>query len=112
MCVLINMQKILQMGQQMQSQMSEIQDELVRQEISATAGGGMVTATVDGRGQLKRLAIEPAAVDPADVEMLEELVLAAVHEAQVRARAVSEAEMQKLVGGLGLPFPIRVPGLF
>jgi len=106
----MNMQKILQLGQQMQTQMTEIQDSLGKQEISASSGGGMVTVTVDGRGDVRRLRIDPSSVDPADVEMLEDLVLAAISEAQTKARGSYEEEMKKLAGGL--PFPMKIPGLF
>jgi DNA-binding YbaB/EbfC family protein len=106
----MNMQKILQLGQQMQTQMTEIQESLGKQEISASSGGGMVTVTVDGRGDVRRIRIDPSSVDPADVEMLEDLVLAAVSEAQTKARGTYEEEMKKLAGGL--PFPMKLPGLF
>lgn len=106
----MNMQKILQLGQQMQSQMSEIQENLDKQEISASSGGGMVTVVVDGKGSVRQVRIDPTVVDPADVEMLEDLVLAAVSEAQNQARGSYEAEMKKLAGGL--PFPMKLPGLF
>lgn len=106
----MNMQKILQLGQQMQTQMTEIQESLGKQEISASSGGGMVTVTVDGRGDVRRIRIDPASVDPADVEMLEDLVLAAISEAQTKARGTYEEEMKKLAGGL--PFPMKIPGLF
>lgn len=105
----MNMQKLLQMGQQMQSQMSQIQENLDKREISASSGGGMVTVTVDGKGEIRRIRIDPTVVDPADVEMLEDLVLAAVSEAQGKARGSYEEEMRKLAGGL--PFPLKIPGL-
>jgi hypothetical protein len=105
----MNMQKLLQLGQQMQSQMSQIQENLDKREISASSGGGMVTVTVDGKGEVRRIRIDPTVVDPADVEMLEDLVLAAVSEAQGKARGSYEEEMRKLTGGL--PFPLKIPGL-
>jgi len=106
----MNMQQLLKMGQQMQSQMSEIQENLDKEEVSASSGGGMVTATVDGKGGIKGIVIDPTVVDPEDVEMLEDLVLAAVSEAQNKAREVYEAEMKKVSGGL--PLPMKLPGLF
>lgn len=105
----MNIQNLLQMGQQMQLQMSQIQESLGSREITASSGGGMVTAVVDGKGSVKRIAIDPATVDPEDVEMLEDLVLAAVAEAQNQARSVYDDEMKKLTGGL--PLPIKLPGL-
>jgi nucleoid-associated protein EbfC len=104
----MNLQQLMKMGQQMQSQMSEIQEALDRQEVSASAGGGMVSVTVDGKGQVKGVRIDPAVVDPEDVEMLEDLVLAAISEAQNKAREVYEEEMKKVAGGL--PLPMKLPG--
>ncbi len=104
-----NIQQLIQMGQQMQSRMSEIQETLDQKEVSATSGGGMVSATVDGKGELRGVQIDPTVVDPGDVEMLEDLVLAAVAEAQKKARSLYEEEMQKVAGGL--PFPMKIPGL-
>jgi nucleoid-associated protein EbfC len=106
----MNMQQLLQMGQQMQARMTEIQENLDHQEVRASAGGGMVTVTVDGKGQVKGISIDPAVVDPNDVEMLEDLVLAAVTESQKKARESYEAELRKVTGGL--PFPLKLPGLF
>jgi hypothetical protein len=102
-----NLQQIMQMGQQLQSRMSDLQESLDEKEVTASAGGGMVTATVDGKGQVKTVRIDPTCVDPDDVEMLEDLVAAAVSQAQSKAKDVYEAEMKKVTGGL--PFP--VPGL-
>ena len=103
-----NLQQILQMGQQLQAKIAEIQERLESQEISASAGGGMVKATVDGKGSVKDLSIDPTVVDPRDVEMLEDLVMAAVSEAQNKARSLYEEEMRKATGGL----PMQLPGLF
>ena len=105
----MNIQNILQMGQQMQSQLTQIQETLGRKEISASSGGGMVTAVVDGKGDLKGIAIDPTVVDARDVEMLEDLIQAAISEAQSRARGLYESEMKEVTGGL--PFPIKFPGL-
>jgi len=103
-----NLQQLLQMGQQLQSKVAEMQERLDGQRVEASAGGGMVKATVDGKGSLKGLAIDPTVVDPGDVEMLEDLVLAAVSEAQNKARSLYEEEMKKATGGL----PMQLPGLF
>lgn len=105
----MNIQNLIQMGQQMQSQMSQIQETLGSKEVSASSGGGMVTAVVDGKGAVKRVSIDSTVVDPGDVEMLEDLILAAVSEAQSQARGVYEAEMKKVTGGL--PLPMKLSGL-
>jgi DNA-binding YbaB/EbfC family protein len=94
------MKKMLEDAQRMQDQ---LQRELAEMRISATAGGGVVTATVNGQKELLELVINPDAVDPADVDMLQDLVVAAVNEA---SRRVDEEVQQKLggmMGGMGLP---------
>ncbi len=108
----MDMRQLLQMGQQMQSRMSEVQAALEEMEVPAAAGGGMVTATVDGKGRVRGLSIDPSVVDASDVEMLEDLVLAAIREAQKKATELQEAEMKKVAGGLtgGLPLPFKLPG--
>ena len=103
-----DIQQLMQMGQQLQARMAQLQEELSTREISASAGGGMVTATVDGKGTVTRIVIEPTVVDPRDVEMLEDLVLAAVTEAQGKAQGQYEEDMRKAAGGM----PIQLPGLF
>lgn len=103
-----NLQQLMQMGQQLQAKVAELQERLDAQEISASAGGGMVKAVVDGKGSIRSLKIDAAVVDPEDVEMLEDLVLAAVSEAQNKARTLYEEEMRKATGGL----PMQLPGLF
>lgn len=104
-----NFQQILQMGQQVQARMSQLQTELDQRTVSSSSGGGMVTATADGRGKIRTISIDPSVVDRDDVDMLEDLVLAAVNEAQARAGEIYEEEMRKVSGGLSLPFDI--PGL-
>lgn len=101
-----NFQQILQMGQQMQARFSQLQTELDKQTVSSTSGGGMVTVKADGRGRVREVKIDPTVVDPSDVEMLEDLVVAAISEAQQRARELYEEEMKKLTGGLPLPFQL------
>jgi DNA-binding YbaB/EbfC family protein len=103
-----NIQQLMQMGQQLQARMAQLQEELSAREISASSGGGMVTATVDGKGTVTRIVIDPTVVDPRDVEMLEDLVLAAVTEAQSKAQGQYEEDMRKAAGGM----PIQIPGLF
>lgn len=102
-----NLQQIMQLGQQLQAKMTKLQESLDSEQITATSGGGMVTATVDGKGTVRRIEIDPTCVDPRDVEMLEDLVLAAVSEAQTKARRHYDEEMKKVSGGL----PMNLPGL-
>ncbi len=103
-----SIQQLMKMGQQLQEKVKELQDSLESEQIQASAGGGMVTARVTGKGDLVGLSIEPEVVDPEDVEMLEDLVVAAVAEAQNRARTFSEERMRGAAGGL----PVQLPGLF
>ncbi|CAA9312215.1 MAG: Nucleoid-associated protein YaaK [uncultured Gemmatimonadaceae bacterium] len=98
--------KILQQAQEMQGRLQQVQDELQNKTVSAAAGGGMVTVEADGRGQVRRIKIDPSVVDPKDVEMLEDLVLVAVSEAQKKAADLAQGEMGKLAGGMNLPFKL------
>jgi hypothetical protein len=102
-----NLQQLMQMGQQLQARITKIQESMDAQKVSATSGGGMVTATVDGKGQVKSIQIDPTCVDARDVEMLEDLVVAAVSQAQSKARDLYDEEMKKVAGGL----PFQMPGL-
>ena len=99
----INMNMIKQ-AQKMQQDMMRMQQELQEKEYEAAAGGGVVTATVTGKRELKALEIDPEAVDPDDVEMLQDMIVAAVNEALRAAENDAASTMQKLTGGLGLPF--------
>jgi nucleoid-associated protein EbfC len=96
--------KILEQAQQMQGRLEKIQEELEGMTVSATSGGGMVTVDADGKGQITRIRIDPSVVSASDVEMLEDLVLVAVREAQQKAAELAKREMSKLTGGLNLPF--------
>lgn len=98
--------KLMQQAQQMQTRLQQIQDELEKQSVQATSGGGMVTVTADGKGQVQRVKIDPTVVNAADVEMLEDLVLVAVRDAQKKAADLAKDEMGKLTGGLDLPFKL------
>ena len=98
-----NMQNLMKQAQKLQQQMAKAQEELDAREFEATSGGGMVTAKVNGKRELLALTIKPEAVDPDDVEMLEDMVMAAVNEALRTAADTAEREMGKLTGGMGMP---------
>ena len=98
-----NMNMIKQ-AQKMQQDMMKMQQELETKTYTAAAGGGVVSATVTGKRELKALEIDPEAVDPDDVEMLQDMIVAAVNEALRAAENDAASTMQKLTGGLGLPF--------
>ena len=98
--------KMLQQAQQVQGRLQQMQQELEQKTVTASSGGGMVTVTADGKGQVRSVRIDPTVVNPADVEILEDLVLAAVAEAQKKAGEMAQEEMKKLTGGLSLPFKL------
>jgi nucleoid-associated protein EbfC len=100
-----NFQQLFQMGQQVQARLTQLQSELGNRTVTCTSGGGMISVTADGKGQVRSIRIDPSVVDPNDVEMLEDLVVAAVCEAQQRAQQVYEEEMKKLAGGLPFNLP-------
>ncbi len=101
-----NMQAMARQAQKLQQQMAKMQEELEAKEFEASAGGGVVGAKVNGKHELLEIKIKPEAVDPEDVEMLEDMVKAAVNEAMRIAGEATEREMSKLTGGL------NIPGLF
>ncbi|MFP4697654.1 MAG: YbaB/EbfC family nucleoid-associated protein [Eubacteriales bacterium] len=98
-----NMNNLMKQAQKMQKQMQETQEELENKKVEATAGGGAVTATVSGKKELISIKLNEEVVDPDDIEMLEDLILAAVNEAIRKADEMVNAEMGKITGGLGLP---------
>lgn len=95
--------KLLKQAQQMQEKMAEMQERLAEKTIESSAGGGMVKLTMNGRHEVISLKIDPEVVDPADVEMLEDLVIAAVNEARSRIDEMIKAEMSSLTGGISMP---------
>ena len=101
-----NMQKQLQQMQAMQRKMEQAQAEIDEMETTATSGGGAVSVTVTGAKEIKSIEIKPDVVDPDDIEMLQDLIMTATNEALRQMEEISQAEMGKLTGGLGLP-----PGL-
>ncbi len=100
---MLNMGELMQHARQFQEKMATIQEELAQRTVTGSAGGGMVTVTVNGRGELVGLAIEPEIVDPGDVDMLQDLVLAAVNDGLAKAKELARSEMAKLTGGLNIP---------
>jgi DNA-binding YbaB/EbfC family protein len=99
----MNLQKLMKQAQQAQAQMAAMQAELANEVVEASAGGGMVKVTMTGDQQLREVKIDPAAVDPEEVELLEDMVLAAVNEAARTAAEVASRKMESVTGGLNLP---------
>ena len=94
---------IMKQAQQMQAKIARVQQELEDKEVEATAGGGMVTARANGKQQILDLKIEKDVVDPEDIEMLQDLVLAAVNEAIKKSQEMIQEEMGKVTGGMNIP---------
>lgn len=98
-----NMNNLMKQAQKMQKQMEKTQAELENKEVTATAGGGVVEVVVTGKRELKSITIDPEVVDSDDVETLEDLVMAAVNEGLRQAEELTNKEMAKVTGGMGLP---------
>jgi nucleoid-associated protein EbfC len=103
---MFDLNQLMKQAQEMQGKMRQMQEELAKKQITADAGGGMVQATVNGKMELVKLKIDRTKIDPADTELLEDVIVAAVHAAQDRAQDNMKQEMQRAAGDMGLP-----PGL-
>ena len=104
-----NLAGLMKQASQMQSKMEEMQARLRTMEIDGESGAGMVRVTLNGKGDLRRIKLDPKIVDPTDTEVLEDLILAAHRDARNKVDATSSAEMQKLTGGLQLPPGMKLP---
>lgn len=99
----MNMSDLMKQARQFQEQLSAIQQELGSMKVTGSSGGGMVTATFNGRSELLEINIEPQVVDPAEVQMLQDLVTAAVNDGLVKAKKLGQDHLGKLTGGMNLP---------
>ena len=99
----MGMADLQRMAQQMQQNMARVQSELEVAQVDGSAGGGVVNATVTGKGEVVSITIDPSAVDPADVQMLQDLVVAAVNDALRASRELAEEKMAAVTGGLKIP---------
>jgi len=106
----LGMGDILKQAQKMQEKMQQVQDELAEKRVDGSAGGGMVTVTANGKQEIVAVTIDSQVVDPEDVEMLEDLVLAAVNQAMEKAQELANDEMGKVAGGI-MPPGFKMPGL-
>ena len=104
-----NLGQLMKQAQAMQEKMAEMQAQLEAVEMTGVAGGGSVQLTLNGKGDLKKVAIDKALVDPEEVEVLEDLIVAAFNDARHKVNAYAEQEMQKLTGGLQLPGGLKLP---
>ena len=104
-----NLGQMMKQAQQMQAKMAELQDRLAESEMTGAAGGGMVQVTMNGKGELRAVKIDPSLLTPADAEVLEDLVVAAANDAKTKVESQVAEEMQKLTGGLALPPGMKLP---
>lgn len=104
-----NLGNMLKQAQEMQAKMAEMQARMAETEVSGAAGGGMVTVTLNGKGDVRKVKIDPSLVDPNEVEMLEDLIVAAANDAKGKVESQMQDEMGKLTGGLKLPPGMKLP---
>ena len=104
-----NLGQMMKQAQEMQTKMAEVQERLAQSEITGQSGGGMVSVTLTGKGEMKAIKIDPAMVDPREVEVLEDLIVAAVNDARIKVDDYAQEEMRKLTGGLNLPAGFKLP---
>ena len=104
-----NLGQLMKQAQQMQARMSEMQERLGAMEVTGAAAGGMVQATLSGKGEVRRVKIDPSLIDPKEVEVLEDLIVAAINDGRAKADTMAAEEMQKLTGGLNLPPGMKLP---
>lgn len=104
-----NLSGLMKQASQMQAKMQEMQAKMEAMEVEGTAGAGLVTVTLTGRGDMKRVKVDPKLADPAEMEMLEDLVVAAHAEAKRRIEEIMAEEMAKVTGGMQLPGGMKLP---
>lgn len=102
---MVDMGKIMKQARQLQEKMGKLQEELAKQTVEASTGGGMVKVVANGKREIQSIEISPEVADPNDIEMLQDLTLAAVNEALRKAEELASAEMSKIAGGLNLKIP-------
>ncbi|MGI8657208.1 MAG: YbaB/EbfC family nucleoid-associated protein [Candidatus Limnocylindria bacterium] len=107
----MNISSIAKMAQQMQTQMAQAQQELAETTLEATAGGGAVRVVISGAQEIRSIEIDPSAIDPAEAEMLQDLVVSAVNEAIGRSKELERERMGSIAGGMGLPGMPGLPGM-
>ena len=104
-----NLSSMLKEAQKIQGRMAEMQQRLAETELDGTSGGGLVTVTLNGKGEMRRIKIDPSLADPKEMEILEDLIVAATNDAKAKIETQLQAEMQKLTGGLPLPPGLKLP---
>jgi DNA-binding YbaB/EbfC family protein len=105
----MNIGQMMKQVQEMQGKMGQMQEQLGHLEVTGQSGGGMIVATMNGKGELKKIKIDPKLADPAEIEMLEDLVVAACADAKGKAEAFVATETEKMMGGIKLPPGVKLP---
>jgi DNA-binding YbaB/EbfC family protein len=100
---------MMKQAQQMQQKMQQMQDKLGETEVSGASGGGMVQVVLNGKGEMRKISLDKATVDPEEIEMLEDLIVAAHNDAKAKAEAMMQEEMSKVTAGLPLPPGMKLP---
>ena len=104
-----NLGQMMKQAQEMQAKMAEMQEQLAGVEVTGASGGGMIQVTLNGKGEMRKVAIDPALVDPNEVEVLEDLIVAATNDAKAKVEAQAAQRMSELTGGLNLPPGFKLP---
>jgi DNA-binding YbaB/EbfC family protein len=104
-----NLGQMMKQAQEMQTRMQQMQDALAEVEVTGQSGAGMVNVTLNGKGEMKRLKLDKSVVDPEDVEVIEDLIMAAFNDAKLKVEQHVAEETQKLMGGMKLPPGIKLP---
>jgi len=104
-----NINQMMKQAQQLQEKMAEMQERMNQVEMMGMSGGGMVKVTVNGKSEMKSISIDPSLVDPKEVEVLEDLIIAAFNDAKTKIETHVAEEMSKITGGLGLPTGMKLP---
>ncbi|NBB70701.1 MAG: YbaB/EbfC family nucleoid-associated protein [Alphaproteobacteria bacterium] len=104
-----NIGNMLKQAQEMQTKMAEVQERLAAMEVEGTAGAGLVTVTISGKNDIKKVKIDPSLIDPGEAEVLEDLIVAAAADAKTKVDEAMQEEMAKLTGGMQLPPGMKLP---
>ena len=104
-----NLGQMMKQAQEMQTKMAEMQERLAETEVTGASGGGMIQVTLNGKGEMRGVSIDPALVDPSEVAVLEDLIVAATNDAKAKVEAQLAQKMGELTGGLGLPPGFKLP---
>jgi len=104
-----NIGQMMKQAQKLQEKMGEMQEQLANTEVTGSSGGGMIEVTLNGKSEVRRVKIDPSVIDPAEAEMLEDLIVAAINDAKVKVEAHVAEQMSEVTGGLKLPPGMQLP---